>query len=82
MDWPTVPNVFSRAVVSKVTWGCCTIIGLTGPGFPGGPHLPECLGFHPFLDGPPSSGGPPSSEGSPSSGDPPSSGVLHHFSIN
>ena len=63
-----VPNVFSRAVVSKVIWGCCTIIGLTGPGGPGGPdgpHLPGCLGFHPFLGGPPSAGGPPPSEGPP-----------------
>ena len=41
-----VPKVFSNAVVSNVTWGYCTIIGLTGPGGPGGPggpHLPGHL---------------------------------------
>ena len=68
MDCPTVPNMFSKAVVSKVPWGCCTIIGLTGPGGPGGPggpHPPGCLGYHP--------GGPP---GGPSSGGPPLSGGL------
>ena len=40
-------NVFSKDVVSKNTWGCCTIMGLTGPGGPlgpGGPHPSECLG--------------------------------------
>ena len=77
IDWPTVPKVFSKAVVSKVTWGCCTITGLTGPGGPGGPGgpcLPGCLGFHPFLGGPPSSGGPLSSWGPPPSEGPPSSG--------
>ena len=77
MDCPTVPNVFSKAVVSKVTWGCCTIIGLTGPGGPselGGPCPPGCLGYHPFPGCPPSSGVPPSSGGPPSSGAPPSSG--------
>ena len=59
IDWPTVPNVFSKAVVSNVTWGCCTIIGHTGPGGPsgpGGPCLPGCLGSLPFPGGPPSSG--------------------------
>ena len=56
MDCPTVPYVFSKVVVSKVTWGCCTIIGLTGPGGPGGlggPRPPGCLGYHLFPGGPP-----------------------------
>ena len=59
IDWPTVPKVFSKAVVSRVTWGCCTMIGCTGPGGPGGPHLPGHLGFLPFPRGPTSSGGLP-----------------------
>ena len=74
MDCPTVPNVFSRAVVSKVTWGCCTIIGITGPGGPGGlggPHPPGYLGCCALLGGPPSSGGPPPSGGPPLLGCPP-----------
>ena len=38
-EWLMVPTskeskVFSRADVSNVTWGVCTIIGLTGPGGP------------------------------------------------
>ena len=68
IDWPTVPNVFSKAVLSNVTWGCCTIIGCTGPGGPrgpGGPCLPGRLGGLPFPGGPPSSGGPLSSGGLP-----------------
>ena len=60
MDCPIVSNVFSKDVVSKTTWGCCTIMGLTGPGGPlgpGGPHPPEHLGGPPFpLGGPPPSG--------------------------
>ena len=71
IDWPTVPNVFSSAVVFKVTWGCCTITGCTGPGGPGGPGgpcLPGCLGGLPFPGGPQSSGGPPSSGSPPSLG--------------
>ena len=31
---PTESKVFSRADVSNVTWGVCTIMGLTGPGGP------------------------------------------------
>ena len=65
MDWPTVPKVFSRAVVSKVTWCCCTITGLTGPGGPDGPCPPGYLGCHPLPGGPPSSEGPPLSGGFP-----------------
>ena len=73
MDWPTVPKVFSNAVVSKVTWGCCTIIGCTGPGGPGGPGGPcplGLLGSLPFQGGPPPSGGPPSLGGLPLPGYP------------
>ena len=72
-----VPKVFSNAVISNVTWGYRTVIGLTGPGSPvgpGGPCHPGCLRFLPFPGGPPSSEGPPSSGGSPSSGGPPPSG--------
>ena len=60
--------MFSKAVVSRVTWGCCTNIGCTGaggPSGPGGPCLPGCLGGLPFSGGPPSSGGPLSSGGLP-----------------
>ena len=73
MDWSTVPKIFSNEVVSNVTWGCCTIIGHTGPGGPGGPGgpcLPGCLGSLPFPGGPPSSGGPPSLGGLPLPGYP------------
>ena len=68
MDCPTVSKVFSKAVVSNVTWGACTITGLTGPGGPwgpGGPHPPGCLRCCPPPGGLLLSGGPPSSEGPP-----------------
>ena len=62
IDCPTVSNVFSNALVSKVTWGIWTITSLMGPGGPlgpGGPHPPGYLGGCPFPGGLPSSGGPP-----------------------
>ena len=65
MDCPTESNVFSRADVSNVTWGVCTIIGLTGPGGPSGPGGP-CL-----PGGPSPSGGPPFPSGGPHPGYPP-----------
>ena len=69
-------NVFSKAVVSNTTCGCCVTTGLTGPGGPLSPGVPllfGCLGVPSSpLDDPPSSGG------TPSSGGPPSLGVLHH----
>ena len=70
--------MFSKAVVSNTTCGCCIKTGLTGPGGPLGPGVPllfGCLGGPPFpLDDPPSPGGPPSSEGPPPLGSPPLSG--------
>ena len=59
MDCLTVSNVFSKAFVSNVTWGVCTISGLTGPGGPWGPGSPSppgYLGCHPSPWGLPSSG--------------------------
>ena len=69
-------NVFSKAVISSVTWGVCTIIGLTGPGGPlgpGGPYPPGGPGD------PPPSGGPPSPLGGPPPGYPPLPGVSHSY---
>ena len=68
-------NVFSNAIVSKTTCGCCITISLTGPGGPLGPEGPLLLGHHGgplfLFGGPPSSGGPPPSCGPPPSGGPP-----------
>ena len=71
-------KVFSNAVVSNTTCGCCITTGLTGPGAPlgpGGPLLLGHLGGPPFpFGGPPSSGGPPPPGSPPPAGGPPPAG--------